>query len=897
MFIIVFEVQNYKILLSQKPEKMNNFLHELTSTIGYAASQETDNFLLFTFSCEIDEMAETINKLSKIVFEGTFLHTVNMFIDIANEIEAPDLTAYMRLFRMYSGLNQTCVGPDFARRIQEANLGECTPIDEHSIWRLSSLKALKKVRRTKQVSGYGKAMEHVFSRLENEALYIETSNERESWLLSETVTDSITLAFTGNSIAVYKPFLRFHSPISANDVYENLHPEDQAVILRTAGLQDRSEYTWSHSEVFLRMSALLKGFSEYFASNGKSPKLQIVNAHLMDEAQMKLLIQLWQQKDVTGSYRLVLYGNPDANNDAAKRLSAVTVNEEFDLPDLDLPGWLTIHGEEFYRSIVYGCIDMQGIMTTTDIVRALAKILDKPMRDIQAVIQSLRDEKVFFGRQYLEIPDKGVLLEQKSDLFLKREILSVVSDMVLTGHRTSAVSFEVLKTCMYWNPQQLSVSDFLTVSLHLLRYRKYIQLELLFDYLYNSSAMFPQLDLLNDFVCLKKHMARNELHEAEKVFKKLVFFDDIQSVLYPHIRLAIGEYYYCGGKYQESLNAAKKLVFYTQDNEVSEMEAPAHMLIGHAMLKLGKNNEAIEYFGIAVEEAKNSMYPGDYTHALISKSISLFIRGNYSMAIRNIEAAYASSETEGFVDLKIFCKFLCARCNFIVGMYEDALLMLQEALVESSLNQFPNWELMLKTWMGRCYGYMGHFDRAFATLEALPQTTESLFFLAECHYFFDHIKEARTLVQKALEHCEELLPDPNQYLLLDPRHGLYDIEGRAFSNPHLVLLRLILSFWGYLENYSESNQQALEIFDELLKSENLSDNDPYVFFYYLCYGLTDKLKNHVDVLEYLTVLSKGIRHIQGIAARIDDVDKRLSYLNRAYWTKKMIDAGKAHKLT
>lgn len=898
MYIVVCEVQNLKMLTKLKHEKMKEFNHSLISAAGAEPLTQNGNYLFFECAAEPLEMVRIINTISGHVYHSRFLHGVNLFVEKTSDLETIDLSAYISLLCRYTGLNQTCVGPEFAKEIISLDAGTCTQLADDHVWQLTGLKAAKAARKQAPQTGYGKVMRGLLSGHVDEPRYIVTASERESWLLADTLADSIILVFNDNPIAPYKPFLKFHAPISQDDIYERLSPEDQAVLLRTQSLQDRSEYTWNHSEVFLRVSALLKGYAAFFRDRNKKPRLQVLNAHMLGPEQIKLLSRIVSQNNVKEEFDLLLYGTAHGHSLVAEEFHPVYKEVELEEPDLGLAEWLTIHSDELSRSVVYGCIDLHGVMKRTDVVRALAKLLERPVKELQSIIRNLYEEKIFFGREYIEIPEKQKLLEQKSDLFLKREILSSLDEMIYReGYSVKTVSFETISICMQWNAQQIKAQDFLKIALNLLRYRKFEQLEFFFDYLYQSPALFSQLDLLNDFVCFKKYMARKELHEAEKIFKKFVFFDDGSSVLYPHIRLAIGEYYYCCGKYSDCLNAAKKLIFFTQDNGLSEMEAPAHMLLGHAMLKLGKNNEAIEYFGIAVDEAKHSVYPGDYTHALTAKSISLFIRGNYSMAIRNIEAAYASSETEGFAEQKIFCRFFSGRCHFIVGMYDSALLLFQEALAESSLNQYGGWEQLLQSWMGRCYSYMGHFERAFSLLESLGKSTECLFFLGECHYFYDHIKEARHLVHAALEQCEELLPQPNQYLMYDPQHGMYDIEGHAFENPHIVLYRVILSFWGYLENFNDTQKAALEVFDEILKSENLSENDPYMFFYYLCYSLTDKLKNHVDVLEYLTVLSKGIRHIQGVAARIDDVDKRLSYLNKSYWTKKMIDAGKAHKLT
>ena len=413
-----------------------------------------------------------------------------------------------------------------------------------------------------------------------------------------------------------------------------------------------------------------------------------------------------------------------------------------------------------------------------------------------------------------------------------------------------------------------------------------------------------QSKILNCIITAKKlrySLLRSQLNEAQQVFVQAKSIEDSypEDPYYADLYLQMSRYYLANKKIKQAIAHVKKATIYFQELNQTPKINESYIVLGQALLAKGNIYEAFEYFGFAEKLATDCNHLTSLIKCLLLKAITLFLLGNYSRALIDVEEALKLANAQGLRNLQLLLAFFKARLLFDLGLYIETSHVLQECLCIYQSYNIKGAHLVIHAWLARTYAYMGEHELAINILKNQKETQETLFFRAEALFISNNNNKAIKTLTKALH----FKPDRNYFFIeqIPWRNGFCIIEECCFeiATYGTELYRLIKALRGYLLCNETKLEQGIKELHTLTIIEKLSPYDPYAHHFYLFYYLILKKKIKIDFAESadrLTVLNLALKHLQERSTAIDDPKQRINYISKNYWNKQLMHEAKENKL-
>jgi tetratricopeptide (TPR) repeat protein len=319
--------------------------------------------------------------------------------------------------------------------------------------------------------------------------------------------------------------------------------------------------------------------------------------------------------------------------------------------------------------------------------------------------------------------------------------------------------------------------------------------------------------------------------------------------------------------------------------------------LGAAMLSEGRFAEAIEYLGLSERLGREA---GDAFSALWASAFlasSLFLDGRYTQCLAAVRQAGAEARSACRREVELFLLFLEARCLFQLGEYEECCLRLQGCLCLAALYPVAGAQTVLRSWLGRTHLYAGDMGCGFTLLQNAPQSSETLFFLAEGAFFSGALENASLYVERALAPREEgprhPLPEGIPW-----RDGFFAVEGRCFrlSRGDPYLRRTLKAFRDCLLGLRGFSGEAIDSLRRLTRGELFVDLDPGAYWHNYLYSLVLPETSREEFDDKSTILGKSLKGLQEKAGRIDAPADRAAFLTRPFWNRRILEDARERNL-
>ncbi len=350
------------------------------------------------------------------------------------------------------------------------------------------------------------------------------------------------------------------------------------------------------------------------------------------------------------------------------------------------------------------------------------------------------------------------------------------------------------------------------------------------------------------------------------------------------------------GEAAAALDEMKTSLLEFQDEGFARGERTAYHFIGLAMLGLGKTGEAVEYLGLSERLCGEG---GDAPGAMKSAGIlavALLMEGRLTGSLSAAERAEAAAGAMGQRTQEIYLGFLKARALFQLGQYRECSLQLQACLCKAALYSAPEAAAVLSAWLGRAMAYGGEAPSASRYLEKLPESRESLFFLAETALMEENFRNALAFCERALAVSPpHAFPPPEG---ASWRDGFTCVEGRCFElcREDAFLRRGIRSIAGYLRGLRGLSHEAVTELHRLTRGEDAAGADPDAYLHAYLYSLALPEIASEEGDDKTTMLSKSLRSLQQRASRIDAPAHKSAFLGLNYWNRRIMADARARKL-
>jgi len=362
------------------------------------------------------------------------------------------------------------------------------------------------------------------------------------------------------------------------------------------------------------------------------------------------------------------------------------------------------------------------------------------------------------------------------------------------------------------------------------------------------------------------------------------------------IELESARFFRAAGKEKLALERTKRVLLHAQGTDNRRLLSSATIEIGLIMLNSEKCEDAMEYFIIARDAAERAGVPFELIRALTYEALSLFIFGNLSNALRQIDAALAVIERAARREWQMFLLFLKGRVFFELGFYDQAVAVFQSALSLCDIYAHRERKKLFYAWMARAQIY-GANGEPLRVLKNLVKDSEVLFFMSEAYLLAGDTVRALSLLESAMNtriignrfHPGETIPWEN---------GFAPIEDRAIRTPDRksFLYHLLRAFRGYLLGCSGNWNVGMEELSRITREDKVSENDPNNHLYYLFSSLILPPGSDTENIDKLTILSKALKYIQQRASRIDEVVDKQAYLGRNLWNLRLMSEARKNKL-
>jgi len=357
--------------------------------------------------------------------------------------------------------------------------------------------------------------------------------------------------------------------------------------------------------------------------------------------------------------------------------------------------------------------------------------------------------------------------------------------------------------------------------------------------------------------------------------------------------LQIARYYLSAGFPDQSLNFSKEALFGFQKNGNHTGEVYANTELALSLLAQKKLGAALDYFEIARRIAWQMSQHYGLLLCSSLECIGIFLFGNLSLALRNIDSLLDICIREGRRDREFFLSFLKGRILFELGNYEGACNLfhsLKSRSIEYSYNQCGN---ISAHWEARSLIYQNKTHQAYGLLNGDQADREELFFLAEADFMEGRYEAAMMKLEQASKTGYKMVYNHSEKE--NWINGFQPIEGWFLSEESDidVLDEQIEGLKYFLLGKKGQHNEAIQGLQRLMRREDFPFH-PYSHKYY--YLLSQVVRNQPETErsdDQLVHLSRAIEKLQSRAGRFDDQKTKLGYLNKNYWNSKIIE--EAHK--
>jgi hypothetical protein len=357
--------------------------------------------------------------------------------------------------------------------------------------------------------------------------------------------------------------------------------------------------------------------------------------------------------------------------------------------------------------------------------------------------------------------------------------------------------------------------------------------------------------------------------------------------------IQLARYYYYQGNMEQAINYSKEAL-YTYQKEGNHLgESLANIELAFAFLGQRKVQNCIDYFEIA----RRISYQIEDNYTLITAhafgALAAFLFGNISKAESMIEQVLLLAKRNGSRKRTFFLLFFLGRIKFEYGLYrESADLFIECANLAENFSLSDGFK-SAKRWAGRSLLYLEKRREAFNWLDTEDSSREGLFFLAESDYMVSLYDSAL----KRLDKCQSQKDVKRSYTERDNWcDGFMPIEGRFSSKEHKedVLQSQIEALNCHILAQTGRQEEALQFFNESVTYNDFPFK-PYSYKYsYIQFTILNA--GHIPLTgddQRLACLSKSIERLQSRAGRFDNQRKKLDFLNKNWWNKRIMD--EAHK--
>ncbi|MDC7219686.1 MAG: hypothetical protein PQJ59_07085 [Spirochaetales bacterium] len=358
--------------------------------------------------------------------------------------------------------------------------------------------------------------------------------------------------------------------------------------------------------------------------------------------------------------------------------------------------------------------------------------------------------------------------------------------------------------------------------------------------------------------------------------------------------LQLSRYYYCQGNADQAVDYAKKALFMFQKTGFHLGESLANIELAFAFLGQRKVQMGMDYFEIA----RRISYQIEDNYTLITArtfgALTAFLFGNMSKAESIIEETLELAEKNGCRRRIFFLKFLAGRIRFEYGHYREGAELFEECYELSKQIDMTEGGDTARRWVGRCLLYLEKRRDAFAWLDSEDSTREGLLFLAEADFMVSLYESALSKLEKA----EAMVPNRElSYSEMDRWcDGFMPIEGRLSSNDVTedVLSGQIDALHSYILALTGRHSEAMALF----MKRGGQDDYPFKPYSYKYSYIHFTILNVGEISlsgddNRLASLSRAIERLQSRAGRFDNQHKKLDFLNKNWWNRKIME--EAHR--
>jgi len=277
--------------------------------------------------------------------------------------------------------------------------------------------------------------------------------------------------------------------------------------------------------------------------------------------------------------------------------------------------------------------------------------------------------------------------------------------------------------------------------------------------------------------------------------------------------------------------------------------------------------------------------------------LTLFMTGDYSLAASHADASEQKARQSGRRKWERYVTMLRGRIEFELGRYGEASKIFQNLMTHEQLYFSGRKHDYFHAWVARSLMYQGYVADAKAILSGLPETAESLFFLAEAQILDRNLEEAVRHVEKALGILEDESTDilPIELLTGD---GYEPYENFVMKIPMVynTIRQILYALQGFLLHELGEYEASAEAFHRLFEQEKISRQDPYRHLYYYFFTITLPSRGEKEELNMVTYLSKSFQSLQKIAGKISEPADRRSYITMNYWNSRLYNLSRKYKL-
>ncbi|MDR1575303.1 MAG: hypothetical protein LBS37_04785 [Treponema sp.] len=317
--------------------------------------------------------------------------------------------------------------------------------------------------------------------------------------------------------------------------------------------------------------------------------------------------------------------------------------------------------------------------------------------------------------------------------------------------------------------------------------------------------------------------------------------------------------------------------------------AQSYRLFSLVSLSRQRAGEAVDYLGFALDSAEKS---GNYHETGVSAyyaAAAQFLFGNVSRAVLLARKAREYSLRAGCPEWADRSLFFEGRLAFETGSYQRVIDLFEGLLAEPQGGASPEKRRLLAAWIYRARVYLRN------PLSAKPASGghDADLFEVEAAYLAGNY-------QKTVALADALCP-PNETMYRyteqpDWRSGFAQCE-LLCGSPGDLWNRMVRVYHSLAlcRLSAAGGKQAMHHMQQILKTERLSETDPWdAFYYYAWYRVL--AQSGAEQVDLNTAVSMAFKRLQRRASRIDDVETRRQFLSQPRWNGALSQAAREYKL-